>query len=187
VPHPLALLGGEHFRAGVPALGLQPVEHLVEDGAEPGHLGAAAVGRRPLPGLERVDPRHQLGQPGDGRGRAADQDEVDEHDHRDRHEQLDRLGAGRRHRGRSQGQDGRDHDDHDDVGQEDLPEQRQVREPAAGGGELRHRHDLGTGTAARNGVVPPGGEMGSCPHRRGPGAVRRSGRQMSGQTHLPHG
>ena len=70
----LALLRGQRAADAVAALGLEPLEHLVERGGELGGVGVAAADVEPVARLERVDPareRRQLRAAGRARGAAA--------------------------------------------------------------------------------------------------------------------
>jgi hypothetical protein len=120
---PVPTPGAECLLAAHPALGLEPLQHLVEDAHELGDLGAAPLGE-PLVRPEQVDRSHSLDEPLDrAEGCAAGARSSPEHDHED-DGHVDPRGT-RRIRGSAAGKREQERRDHEQGGvdREDPPKQ----------------------------------------------------------------
>jgi hypothetical protein len=125
-PAPLALLRGQRARRALPALKLEPVEHLVERVEQVADLAGRAVDVDPPPGRHGIDAAHQPREPLQGPERAAHEHDVDRHDDDEADGEHHDLGARRR---RADGR-GREHEhqrgaeQHRPVDRHHAPEQR---------------------------------------------------------------
>ena len=137
---PLGLLDQQRPPGALAALGLQPVEHVVERARERGDVRIPGISR-PCAGPERVVPAHGVGQLVERRERRLQQHQVGRQQ-RDQahgqHEQLaraDRHGHGHR---REHEPDERQHQ-HAGVGGEHAPEQRKGSDTPVHPTQLRMR------------------------------------------------
>jgi hypothetical protein len=108
---PLALLGAQRVAGALPALGLQPLEHLVERQRQFDDLGFGAVDGDAPARLEQVDGAHQLGEAHQRRERPPEENEVHQQDHRQPGQQQHRLGDDDRAADRRRRQDQHQHRD----------------------------------------------------------------------------
>jgi len=111
----------ECAHARLAALGLQPVEHLVERVGQDGELRLGARTRQALAGAQRIDRAHESREAHERRRRAADEHDVGGH--------HDREAAGERRDAPVGGLDDEDearHAQHRGVGHQQSPEQRDV-------------------------------------------------------------
>ena len=101
-PQPLALLRGERAADAVAALGLEPLEHLVEGRRELGRLGVPARHLQPQARLQRVDPARERRQLAQRAERAAQQQQVEREHQREAADEDRQLAQGevRRRRAR---------------------------------------------------------------------------------------
>ena len=140
-PQPLALLRGQRAAHAVAALGLEPLEHLVEGRGQLGRLGVAAADLEPVAGLERVDPARELRQLAQ-RGERVPQQQQVERQHQDEAAAEDRQLAQRDvldARGEHERGDRARRGEHRGVADGESPEERRTARAS------EHRRSLAVG------------------------------------------